>query len=1103
MVTDIPTGLRSEKELKEYFEYYMSRSIPKPSTGMTSSAQPGYLDRSAAFIFNKGVQLISRVFEVRTRSSTNDTTDTEVDTKQASHDAPVIERVILVRNMTELATLLGRREEVLRYLETAHIKLARNALEAVDEIVNAPKPTVIRSVASRVSFGLISRGSPTGSLDVERATDREVETEDRMRLLVRTLSPYLPEHKPRPSIAQCLRSLFFPHPTTNPDPSVGEPQKSGRQPERKTVWEALLSLPRSTLDTYQPLIHLSALFRGKTVPAIDYYTAKLNLLTGLITEERSLPPHEFTPMSTAFVTFADPVDARRASKYLAVHPNNPVSVCLASMAPSYEDLDWTRLMKSTYYMEFVKDWVVDLGVWGFTIFWVFPVSSIVGLVSIQNIGAFWPALKNYLDVHEWQSEVLESLVPTVLVALLSLLIPLLLLLIAKKAQTIVTLSALHDRIMARYYKFLIVNVLVFFCVGTTALQSFLVSFQSVAGNQLIQGLSMLAGVSGSYQALNWSLIRIVVIFNMGIHGGLEIALFGLPLLLYPSTKHQVTPRKRAVGIRPRTYNFYYWLPNHLLVIHVLLLFAVLNPLVLPFGLLYFCVEAVVVKNQLLHVYAKNYEGNGQTLLIRLIRYSLDGLTLAQSAFLAYMAVLKQKANVGVSAVLIILTVFMKIILTRFCRAKFERDDLLEAQIMRGSSALDDSPPLPEYPNEEAKGEKGKLPEGRSRIQHWTWKLSNRVGMSYRTIIHRQHNHQRPSNPFTHPYAESTIPTEPCSSTAELLTKINTTASTAMVTGEPLQESPTEEDPRPFQGDTRSTLVVSHPPHPVWDDDSSPDIPYDNPYYTRPISNTLWLPRDPLGILHLDDTIDLRMALTSESSGGKLGGWHEDEFLCSAISSAFVTSFGSVDGEFESIQLPQHAEDGEVLEPPPSGTSRTGTVERPRTADDGARKPSLPPPRRPSHASELGDQASNSDFQRTSPLRERQSSTGFRSFSLGVDAPAARPVPSHLPISDTMHWRQRSSSVDTPSMDPLSTSRSQFSAGSQGLRSIIRSQTIVVPNSATSQADQSMISTREVVVSEAIAEEQIAAQRRQRQEAADEVKAKEPRSWLTSWLYAKG
>ena len=34
--------------------------------------------------------------------------------------------------------------------------------------------------------------------------------------------------------------------------------------------------------------------------------------------------------------------------------------------------------------------------------------------------------------------------------------------------------------------------------------------------------------------------------------------------------------------------------------------------------------AVIIKNQLLHVYAKNYEGNGKFLLIRMTRYSLDG-----------------------------------------------------------------------------------------------------------------------------------------------------------------------------------------------------------------------------------------------------------------------------------------------------------------------------------------------------------------------------------------------------------------------------------------------------------------------------------------------
>ena len=53
-----------------------------------------------------------------------------------------------------------------------------------------------------------------------------------------------------------------------------------------------------------------------------------------------------------------------------------------------------------------------------------------------------------------------------------------LLLIAKNGHTIITFSKLHDTIMIRYWKFLICNLLIFFCVGVSALESFLQSFRS-------------------------------------------------------------------------------------------------------------------------------------------------------------------------------------------------------------------------------------------------------------------------------------------------------------------------------------------------------------------------------------------------------------------------------------------------------------------------------------------------------------------------------------------------------------------------------------------------------------------------------------------------
>jgi len=118
----------------------------------------------------------------------------------------------------------------------------------------------------------------------------------------------------------------------------------------RTVWEALHTLPRSALDGYQPLIQLSYFFRGHTVPEIDYFTAKLNLLTSYITEKRACAIEHYTPVSTAFVTFPNPKDARRACQHLASHPDNPIN-CVVQMAPSFEDLDWAKIMKTPFRAE--------------------------------------------------------------------------------------------------------------------------------------------------------------------------------------------------------------------------------------------------------------------------------------------------------------------------------------------------------------------------------------------------------------------------------------------------------------------------------------------------------------------------------------------------------------------------------------------------------------------------------------------------------------------------------------------------------------------------------------------------------------------------------
>ena len=372
MVSNIPPSLRSEQALQAYFEHYMSRKVEKPSMGLTASTPPGFLNKSFAFIFNRAKRLPAHlpanplVSRQERDDDSEDGKEEKVNRRRSgfrkSLQVPKIERVVIARKMTELASLLERREAVLVQLETAHIKLANKTLHAVKAAIErkeANKPIAQTVTKSRE----IARKRRSLTVDAEHADPEELDEEARMNLLIDVLRPFVEEFGTQRSLVlhsgkavsrtstQALRKLR----TNGSIDSVASdspvrPTPSSPPPvdhHETTVWEALSNLPRSSLDAYQPLVNLSQLFRGKIVPSIDYYTAKLNLLTSLITENRAKALNDYDAVSTAFVTFADPGEARRACTYLAVHPNDPLA-CLVTMAPMYQDIDWIRVMKSTY-----------------------------------------------------------------------------------------------------------------------------------------------------------------------------------------------------------------------------------------------------------------------------------------------------------------------------------------------------------------------------------------------------------------------------------------------------------------------------------------------------------------------------------------------------------------------------------------------------------------------------------------------------------------------------------------------------------------------------------------------------------------------------------
>lgn len=189
MVTNIPVQLRSEKELMEYFEYYLSRSLDKPSVGLPASKQPGLLNKLLAFVFNRAKRIPHSIGTPRRAADANqegtDGAPLRHIPSPKPENIPVIDRVVIARRMTELASLLERREEILCHLETAHIGLAKKALLAVYSEVERRRSSEEDAAAPGRTWSMIPNmengRSPTHNGHQNNDTD----------LLVRTLASFL------------------------------------------------------------------------------------------------------------------------------------------------------------------------------------------------------------------------------------------------------------------------------------------------------------------------------------------------------------------------------------------------------------------------------------------------------------------------------------------------------------------------------------------------------------------------------------------------------------------------------------------------------------------------------------------------------------------------------------------------------------------------------------------------------------------------------------------------------------------------------------------------------------------------------------------------
>lgn len=714
MVMNLPGTMRDEASIRRYFEEFLRPDDDDDE----ASSQGGHTDNGAAYRYPPPSRSLHDTRDNDAQHTSGSDSDphspsgehpaTHPDRFSSHSDGPggpqpdlhpdrhlksPIQTVVLVRKMNELASMLARRQEVLTQLEAAHVKLAQEVLVTVGRRTlkmrkkerkaqqgsDAQKRSFASSfkhLASSLRRHFSSRKSSKHSQGASGSTSGDSTPSETLDPDIEKLGPTQNNTAGKALEEELARRLARFSPTNRgvhakQAQAIGTIDSNDEHEMPETVWEALNNLPRELLDPFQPATRLSALFRGQTVPTIDYLLTKLNLLTALVTEMRSRPPTSYEPTSTAFVTFRDPRQARMVWREL-----KDQIVVKVRLAPEVKDLDWDRLMKTSFTGDVVRGFSVSVVTWGFTIFWVIIINFIVlSVFSVDKLKAI-PGLGNFFNDNPKLSGFVTVTLPPLLVSLASMSVPELIFQVSKRAQGFVTFSALYDMCLARYWKFVICNVVLFFSVGSTVI----VTVLTKVGNSG----SIVETIGFAFPSAAPFFVSYLIL-QLALQSGFEHMGFMIALLQHWGARKATTPRTRAIKTLPRNFNRYYWLPLHLNIMAIVFIFALLNPLVIPFALVYLSLAFVVFKkNFAYHYYRRFNEMEGVVYYTRLLRYSLDTVVVMQAVLLIFFSIIRQRSvYIGMTAVLIPLTVIAKLIATRLWKSQCRAVDDEEAEALCG------------------------------------------------------------------------------------------------------------------------------------------------------------------------------------------------------------------------------------------------------------------------------------------------------------------------------------------------------------------------------------------------------------------------------------
>ncbi|KZV64260.1 DUF221-domain-containing protein [Peniophora sp. CONT] len=337
-------------------------------------------------------------------------------------------------------------------------------------------------------------------------------------------------------------------------------------------------------------------FKG-SVDALEYLEKRYVELDEAVRRKRRLG--KFRATDIAFVTFEHMSSAQVAAQ--VAHSGTPFKL-ETSLAPEPRDVVWANMEVSTR-----ADWMreaVVLGLLGLLFFfWIIPITALASLLSYDEIKKVMPWLANLIDTNDKVRAVMQNSLPSVAMISLNALLP-----FALEALTYLqgyrARSWIEYSLMKKYFMFLLVNVVFIFLLASTYWQ-----LVRDLANSPAQVPEKLAQALQKGRARHFFL-SYVILQGLGI---MPLQLLNLGIIIPRIIRRAFTrtPRDFAELNAPPMINYGVVYPQAILIFVITMLYSVIQPLILPFGALYFAAAYVVYKYRLLFVFYKPYESHGQ------------------------------------------------------------------------------------------------------------------------------------------------------------------------------------------------------------------------------------------------------------------------------------------------------------------------------------------------------------------------------------------------------------------------------------------------------------------------------------------------------------